>query len=417
MASDLSYSEIIIIGSGIELLWTALICAQRKPKGTSISLYEISNGDVPVFCAGPWLDELHELMGVSHDQFLKLVKPRLCLGLDIHTRNNHYFLPSAPTGMPFKGIPFVRLYSALFNQQTCAYTDYNFARQLRRSNCSQPPRNLASVMCDGLQMEYSMREDRYRLFLSEQLREATADIAMFQLDVTGGESQKAESLIAKSQNTLVLDLTCELQQGSFESTARPIGKASFFAVQQLVNNGNQWLYSISCDNERQLDINYLWGRLPVDVPCRLTGNGSHHIKLGSGRNLCVGNLPRRVLFCQLRDLYTFWPEPATFLYLIKRFNRSWQGWLEDANEFYDLLQAVACESPSISAINRARIELFEETGGFAQRDRALVQSWEWENLITGCLGVAPKNRGLPRGLDFTVVAAHMQQIRQSFAIC
>jgi|GEM_PF-4652690 len=420
MAERRTYSEIVIVGSGIEIYWLALVCSKRIPNGALIRICDLACYQQPIFSVGPWLDELHELISVSHDDFMRLHKPRLCLGLEVQLKGKSLFLPSAPTGMSYRGVPFARLYGALGGEQLGLYAEYNYANQLHQAKSTQPPRNVASAMCEGLQMDYVIKGDEYRHFLIECLRASGVNVALMSFEGLAADCSReiVDSVINRAEHSnevLFFDLTGggggKISEYELESCAN----AEFFALNQLIYTGNNWLRSISYDREWRLDIDYSWRRPLIDMPCVLPAS-LHHIKLGGGVHNCLGDLSQRIFFYQLRDLHTYWPEPDVYECLAKKFNRTWQGWFADANDYYQSLYSVCVQQEPLSAANLARVELFKETGCLPQRDDQLVQPWEWENIFSFCLNVVPAGCCLPQSIDPSAVLWHAQQIKRSFVI-
>lgn len=426
MSSHRAYSEIIIAGNGVQLYWTALLCAKRMGAGQVLSLYEQVSEALPICCAGEWLDELHERIGVCHEDFLRHCKPRLSLGLEIPAAKDA-FIAATPTGIAYRGHPFARLYGATGADTLGYYSEYNFARVLHASKPQRPPINLAEVLCEGLQMDYHIDGVLYRKFLMDYLRGSGPKVAMHSL---AGLPVAAEELIdavsarvAEPKNVLLLDLIWGAARKAATFHLLPHAHADFFALNRISMGVQGWIHSMSYGGTHRLDvvISGDYAESSCDSPatqqlCRITSEGLAHIKLGPGRDYCCVDVSRRILFRQLCDLYSYWPEPDSYAVLINKFNRTWRSWYDEAREFYNVLQSALQEDVALTSANLARVNLYSEVGSFPQIDRALIKPWEWENIVVAGLGVLPGNRGLPRDVSPQEVKNHMLAIKRSFGV-
>ncbi len=422
MAENEVYSEIIIVGRGVELYWLALACAKRIQNSIPITIYNLTKESLPVRCEGAWLDELHELIGLSHEDFLQLMRPRLCLGVDVDARYKKLFLAAAPTGVPYRGIPFARLYAAIGAEKLGPFLDYNFAHALNDSNPPHPPANIAQAMCEGLEMEYLIADARYQQLLLAQLQGVNTNIKWHDIVCSLQQEQELIASIANnnelSGNVLLFDLIWQKPVDADVLASEPFSRSGFFASNRLtkieglewgqVMRGQESRFGASVSGCGSGEEPFLWSTTPA---------GLHYIKLGAGRTLSVLDVTRRILFEQLKGLFLYWPEPNTFDLLSNKFNRTWQAWLREEEDYYQLLLSIVAEDGfELSATNKARIGLYSEIGCLPQVDQVLIKSWEWENLIVSGLGVLPGNRGLPRDIKREDVIKHMAEIKQSFSM-
>lgn len=420
MTAGEKFSEIVIVGGSIESYWLALACAAQSAHAVNITLLNDAKCVAPAICVGAWIEDLHELIGVPHEQFLQFCRPRISLGLEVTTQNKQFFYTATPTGYPHNHYSFARLFAALGESELGSYTHYNFAQALSASKPTMRPGDAASVMCEGLQVNYHVDVARYQQFLTEMLLRLRRDVQILNVCDFIVQESALSQLLPQWEKCRGAILLIDLNWGGKNNLARcelmPLSNTNYFACNSLALVDGAQVHAFACGAAQLVTVRGELFAPRVKTNWCDSAPWGGQIKMGRGQIYNALETAQRLFLFQLRELMTYWPTPQSLVLLAGKFNRMWSAWHAEVDDFENLLLSVAGFGDELTASNMERIALFAEVGNWPQVDAAIINACEWENSAVAGLGVAPGSRGLPRDVSRADVIKHMANIKQSFRL-
>lgn len=420
MKAGEKFSEIVIIGGSIESYWLALACAARSANSVNITLLNDVKCVAPAICVGAWLEDLHDLIGVPHEQFLQFCRPSISLGLEVTAQNKQFFYTATPTGYPHNHYSFARLFAALGESELGPYTSYNFAHALNMNKPNKRPEDPTSVMCEGLQVNYHVDGARYQQFLTEILMRLRSDVKILKVsDFVVRESALAQ-LLPQWESCRGAILLVDLNRGGKNNLANceimPLSNTYYFACNSLALVDGAQVHAFASGAAQLVTIRGELFATRVKTNWCDSASWGGLIKMGRGHIHNALETAQRLFLFQLRELMTYWPTPQSFVLLGGKFNRMWSAWHTEVDDFENLLLSATGYGDELTARNGERIALFAEVGNWPQVDLALINAHEWENIVVAGLGIAPGSRGLPRDVSRADIIKHMANIKQSFRL-
>lgn len=422
MINGSDVGKVTIVGGGVELFWVALACVNKKLVEPSLlTLLDDVTASHPVTSAGDWLEDLHGMLGLSHQEFLNTINPRLSIGLQVRSVANSYYIPLTKTGIPFRNSSFSRLYAALPEDRRGNFMDYNLANTLFKINPRKRPVGIEVARSEGLKFIYHIETARYRQFLMRYLTERQVKVLHIKDEKISGVGDCLPEFFTKlsdSEVGLLIDFYPKLS-GSVCVADCP--SSGFFAINQLEFDGDLMHHYIEIGSGKLTRSTYV-------RKARLDANAIEAIKAPSERSNLSGNhirmgmhsrwpnplaIEEAIFFQQLLGLIKFWPSSKNIAFFAGRLSRQWSAWGREIQELNDLIhQSVYMEGEFFN--NQHRINLYKESGNVAFSEGGIVDESTWENILAAGFRLSPGYRGIPNGVPKELAVEHLKNIRNSF---
>ncbi|MFO1367758.1 MAG: tryptophan 7-halogenase [Marinagarivorans sp.] len=431
MPTPVSSAEVLIIGGCIESYWAAIALARlRGVLSQSITLINDNEQLNPVVSAGDWIEEFHEWLGISHDVFLKRLRPRISLGLQLGSEHRQVFIPAAPTGISLRNCSFSRLYAAIARHADCNFMDFNFATFLEQSGTVAAPPNVGKAMAKGLNLIFHWDAVAYKKFLAESI---------------DFNSVKVKSVAANDVGSYLSDAICDDGVGSSSSSANPPVLANplvldfhwrkpwrisevelfgspqnnFFGKNEVFCDLKFLHYSLAVNQSRRFKYAIPLGEILEFEEDLLMNSPANYV---AGRTINMGAkhsgfspfaVEETVFYRQLQTLIDIVRISDHIDIFARKLNRQWCAWQNEIDDVISLIFSVL-RGNKLSERNAYRSGLFQQVGMVPLEDARLIDEGLWENMLVAGLGVQPGYRGAPNEYSLQEAVGHLKNIRQSF---